>query len=298
MSGCFLSVASFPWASRSLPRNLMKSVNLRLLLVTSNFNFFFVKTKYDNVEIVDSQTVLLLAEMNDQSNREEMSIYYTQTQRKVDYTLCGDEDDGVSFWQPSYGDERQGLVKGMAENDDGDGVEGVEEVPGNDDMNGGEDCDLEVGEAAGNDGEDFGEMNCDDGVEEKANESTEDDQYYQKLQEASVCGQEVVEMPENDECDDDNGANDECDDDNGANDDGDDDNGANDNGANDDGNNDDGSSEDGSNEDEIEEVEVPENDDEDCTSEVEEVPGNDGSKENFDNVSQYEDYLLIVCSVW
>jgi hypothetical protein len=291
----------------------MKSVNLRLLLVTSNFNFFFVKTKYDNVEIVDSQTVLLLAEMNDQSNREEMSIYYTQTQRKVDYTLCGDEDDGVSFWQPSYGDERQGSVKGMAENDDGYGVEGVEEVPENDDMNGGEDCDLEVGEAAGNDGEDFGEMNCDDGVEEKANESTEDDQYYQKLQEASVCGQEVVEIPENDECGDDNGANDECDDDNGANDNGandiganeecDDDNGANDdgdddNGANDDGNNDDGSSEDGSNEDEIEEVEVPENDDEDCTSEVEEVPGNDGSKENFDNVSQYEDYLLIVCSVW
>ena len=36
--------------------------------------------------MVNTQTALLLAELNDQSQREDMSIYYTQTQIKLDYT--------------------------------------------------------------------------------------------------------------------------------------------------------------------------------------------------------------------
>lgn len=44
------------------------------------------KEKYDNVEIVNTQTAFLLAELNDQSNAENMSIYYSQTQQQLEYS--------------------------------------------------------------------------------------------------------------------------------------------------------------------------------------------------------------------
>ncbi len=66
--------------------------------------------------------------MNDQSCRDEMSIYYTQTQRNLEYTQYenkGNDEveksqmtfdgDEASFWQPSYGDknESKNLVNKM-----------------------------------------------------------------------------------------------------------------------------------------------------------------------------------------